>query len=126
MRLENSSDDTGPQALNNSCSHYIRKFRILNGKQNRSQTYLYDSFLCQTVFQFGAIEASDSITDGARGIVGKKGDTAMLQLFFHLNKKFGKMIKKTWQYMLNVIPHIFSPINFCVRTVPRTLNIVRF
>ena len=27
------------------------------------------------------------------------------------------MIKKTWQYKLNVIPHIFSPINFCVRTL---------
>ena len=37
--------------------------------------------------------------------------------FFHLNKTFRKMIKKTWQYMLNVIPHIFSPINFCVRTL---------
>ena len=24
-----SSGDTGPQALNNSCSHYIRKFQIL-------------------------------------------------------------------------------------------------
>ena len=35
--------------------------------------------------------------------------------FFHLNKKFGKMIKKTCQYMLNVVPHIFSFINFCVR-----------
>ena len=27
------------------------------------------------------IEASDSITDGARGIVGKRGDTAMRELF---------------------------------------------
>ena len=27
------------------------------------------------------------------------------------------MIKKTWQYMLNVIPYIFSLINFCVRTL---------
>ena len=59
-------------------------------------------------------EASDSITDRARGLVGKRGDTAMRDLFFHLNKKFGKIIKKTWQYMLNVIPHIFSPINICV------------
>ena len=25
----NSSHDTGPQALNNSCSHYIREFQIL-------------------------------------------------------------------------------------------------
>ena len=41
----------------------------------------------------------------------------MRELFFHLNKKFEKMIKKTWQYVLNVIPHIFAPINFCVRTL---------
>ena len=27
------------------------------------------------------------------------------------------MIKKTQQYVLNVIPHIFSPMNFCVRTL---------
>ena len=27
------------------------------------------------------------------------------------------MIKKTCQYMLNVVPHIFSSINFCVRTL---------
>ena len=27
--IKNSSHDTGPQALNNSCSHYIRKFLIL-------------------------------------------------------------------------------------------------
>ena len=28
------------------------------------------------------IEASDCITDGARGLVGKRGDTAMCELFF--------------------------------------------
>ena len=38
------------------------------------------------------IEASDSITDGTQGLVGKRGDTAMRELFFHSNKKFGKMI----------------------------------
>ena len=27
------------------------------------------------------------------------------------------MIKKMWQYMLNAITHIFSPIHFCVRTL---------
>ena len=27
------------------------------------------------------------------------------------------MIKKTWQYVLNNTPLIFSPINFCVRTL---------
>ena len=27
------------------------------------------------------IEAPDSITDGARGLVGKRGDTAMRELF---------------------------------------------
>ena len=41
------------------------------------------------------IEASDSITDGAHGLVGERGDTAMRELFFNLNKKFEKMIKKT-------------------------------
>ena len=61
------------------------------------------------------IEASDSISDGARGLVRKRGDNTMRELFFHLNKKFGEIIKKSWQYMLNFIPHIFSPINFCVR-----------
>ena len=30
----------------------------------------------------GRIEASDSITDGARGLVGKRRDTAMRELFF--------------------------------------------
>ena len=39
-------------------------------------------------------EAPDSITDGACGLVGKSGDTAMREHFFHLNKKFGKIIKK--------------------------------
>ena len=29
MSLKNSSDDTGPQALNNSCRHDIRKLQIL-------------------------------------------------------------------------------------------------
>ena len=29
VRLKNSSHDTGPQSLNNSCSHCIRKFQIL-------------------------------------------------------------------------------------------------
>ena len=29
VRLKNSSHDTGPQALNNPCSQYIRKFQIL-------------------------------------------------------------------------------------------------
>ena len=28
------------------------------------------------------IEAPDSITDGARGIIGKRGDTAMRERFF--------------------------------------------
>ena len=28
------------------------------------------------------IEASDSITDGTRDLVGKRGDTAMRELFF--------------------------------------------
>ena len=28
------------------------------------------------------IEAPDSITDGARGLVGKRGDTAMRERFF--------------------------------------------
>ena len=41
----------------------------------------------------------------------------MRERFFHLNKKFRNMIKKTCQYMLNVLPHIFSSINFCVRTL---------
>ena len=66
---------------------------------------------------YNFIEASDSITAGARGLVGKRGDTAMRELLFHLNKKFEKMVKKTWQYMLNVIPHIFSSMNFGVRTL---------
>ena len=34
------------------------------------------------------IEASDSITDGAHGLAGKRGDTAMRERFFHLNEKF--------------------------------------
>ena len=34
----------------------------------------------------------------------------MREHFFHLNKKFGKMIKNTCHYMLNVVPHIFSSI----------------
>ena len=41
----------------------------------------------------------------------------MRDLFIHLNNKFGKMIKKMWQHMLNVITHIFSPISFGVRTL---------
>ena len=36
------------------------------------------------------IEASDSITDGAGGLLSKRWDTAMRELFFHSNKKFGK------------------------------------
>ena len=41
------------------------------------------------------IEASNSITDEARGLVSEREDTAMRELFFHLNKKFRNMIKKT-------------------------------
>ena len=48
-----------------------------------------------TMFYSIKIEAPDSITDGALDLVGKRGDTAMRERFFHLNKKFGKMIKKT-------------------------------
>ena len=62
------------------------------------------------------IVASDSITDGATGLVGKRGDTAMRELFFSFESKIRKNDQKKWQYMLNVIPHIFSLINFCVRT----------
>ena len=34
------------------------------------------------LFQLYTYEASDSITDGARGLVGKRGDTAMRERFF--------------------------------------------
>ena len=29
VRLKNSSHDTGPQTLNNPCSHYIKNFQVL-------------------------------------------------------------------------------------------------
>ena len=65
-----------------------------------------------------SVVVTASVSDlSTLGLVRKRGDTAMRELFFHLNKKFGKMIKKTWQYMFNVILHIYSSINFCVRTL---------
>ena len=45
-------------------------------------------------------EASDSITDGACGLVGKRGDTTMRELFYHFNEKFGKIIKKSARFAL--------------------------
>ena len=40
-----------------------------------------------------------------------------LHYLYNVDKKFENMIKKTCQYILNVVPHIFSSIKFCVRTL---------
>ena len=79
-------------------------------------------FLFTIQFQL-LIEAPNSVTDGARGLVDKRGDTAMRERFFSLNKKFGKTIKKTCQYILNVVPHIFTSINFLF--LLRSIDILR-
>ena len=65
-----------------------------------------------------AIEAPDSITDGARGLVGKRGDIVMHECCFYLDKKFGKMITKIFFYFFFIyLIYIFSSIIFCVRTL---------
>ena len=88
-------------------------------KDAQHTTHMHEHEKCKLLkLKTVTIEAPDSITDRARGLVEtKEGIPQCANFFFHLNKKFGKMIKKRRQYMLNVIPHIFSSINFCVRTI---------
>ena len=84
--------NTSTEPLNNSSNLSQENFTdsnlidvsVLSNNTTKTLIDLDNSYLNNTLENKMAStnEASDCITDGARGLVGKRGDTAMRELFF--------------------------------------------